>query len=52
MSERILMIEDDESLASMLTEYLAEAGLAVSARHDGTSGLAALAEEHFDALMN
>jgi len=51
MPERVLMIEDDESLASMVAEYLAPAGLAVTARHDGASGLDALACERFDAVI-
>lgn len=51
MSERILMIEDDVQLAEMVTEYLAEAGLAVTARHDGASGLAELAASPWDAVI-
>ena len=51
MSERILMIEDDVSLASMLGEYLHNAGVQVDAAHDATSGLAALARTRPDAVI-
>lgn len=51
MSERILMIEDDVSLASMLGEYLHNAGVQVDAAHDATSGLAALARIKPDAVI-
>ena len=43
MTERILMIEDDASLASMVGEYLhGAAGMQVDVAHDAASGLAAL----------
>ncbi|RMX04168.1 DNA-binding response regulator [Corticibacter populi] len=42
MSTPILMIEDDERLASMVSEYLAQSGFSVSHHADGHSGLAAL----------
>ena len=42
MTERILMIEDDASLASMVGEYLHSAGMEVETAHDAASGLAAL----------
>ena len=51
MSERILMIEDDVSLASMLGEYLHNAGVQVDAAHDATSGLAALVRTRPDAVI-
>lgn len=51
MSERILMIEDDVSLASMLGEYLHNAGVQFDAAHDATSGLAALARTKPDAVI-
>ena len=51
MSERILMIEDDESLSAMLKEYLAPLGIDLSARPNAKSGLDALAEDHYDALI-
>jgi DNA-binding response OmpR family regulator len=51
MPERILMIDDDEALAGMLSEYLAKNGLTLDLRFDATSGLAALAEHRYDALI-
>jgi len=51
MSERILMIEDDESLSSMLGDYLAPFGISVSAHANAAAGLDALAEGNFDALI-
>lgn len=46
-----MMIEDDEQLAEMLTEYLAENGVQLVARGDGISGIEELAAEPFDALI-
>jgi len=51
MGERILMIEDDESLSAMLTEYLAPLGIEVSARATVRTGLEALADNGYDALI-
>jgi len=51
MAERILLIEDDERLAAMLTEYLGQAGLEVTACRDGASGLARAARGGIDALV-
>ena len=51
MTERILMIEDDVSLASMVVEYLRTAGMQVDAAHDAASGLAALPRVKPDAVI-
>ena len=51
MTERVLMIEDDVSLASMVGEYLCSAGMRVDAAHDAASGLAALARAKPDAVI-
>jgi two-component system phosphate regulon response regulator OmpR len=51
MSDRILMIEDDESLSAMLAEYLAGLGFVLAARATAASGLEALREGGFDALI-
>ena len=51
MSQRILIIEDDESLASMLSEYLGAAGMRVDAAHDARSGLAALSDVKPDLVI-
>jgi len=42
MSQHLLMIEDDARLASMVSEYLAQSGFAVSVAGTGTEGLAQL----------
>jgi DNA-binding response OmpR family regulator len=51
MNKRILMIEDDESLSAMLKEYLAPLGIDLSAKPNAESGLDALADGHYDALI-
>mgnify|MGYP003331225784 CR=1 FL=1 len=43
MAERILLIEDDERLAGMVSEYLGEAGFRVSVASAGRAGLERLA---------
>lgn len=47
----ILIIDDDRELCDMLTEFLAPDHLALSARHSGEEGLAALEEDHFELLI-
>ena len=49
--QRILMIEDDASLASMVGEYLHAAGMQVEAAHDAATGLAALSRMKPDAVI-
>ena len=51
MVARVLMIEDDESLAQMLGEYLAARGFEVNAHPRAGEGLAALRGGGFDALI-
>ena len=48
---RILMIEDDERLAGMVSDYLGGAGFRVSVAGEGAAGLALLGREAFDALI-
>ena len=48
---RILMIEDDERLADMVSDYLGVAGFRVSVAGEGAGGLALIAKEPFDALI-
>ena len=50
-TRRILMIEDDASLASMVGEYLHAAGMQVEAAHDAAAGLAALSRTKPDAVI-
>ena len=45
------MIEDDAHLASMVSEYLGEAGFRVSIASGGRAGLERFAREPFDALV-
>jgi DNA-binding response OmpR family regulator len=51
MTERILMIEDDQRLAAMVSDYLRQSGFTVSAEHDAANGLTALRRGAFDALV-
>jgi len=51
MSERILMIEDDESLAEMVAEYLGTFGMEVTIRSEAAAGMELLRKEPFDALI-
>ena len=51
MSKRVLMIEDDEDLASMVGEYLDSRGLDVTTRLNATTGMQAMREQNFDALI-
>jgi len=51
MSGRILMIEDDDRLAAMLTRFLGENGFRAESRADGSRGLAALRATAFDAVI-
>ncbi len=51
MAERVLMIEDDESLAVMVSEYLGALGLKVTAQPTAADGLKLLRHGGFDALI-
>jgi DNA-binding response OmpR family regulator len=51
VSGRILMIEDDEALSSMVGEYLGGFDYAVTSCPDAASGVAALERGDFDALV-
>jgi DNA-binding response OmpR family regulator len=51
VSQRILIIDDDGALASMVAEYLGRAGFEVQHAGDAATGLKRLDEEHFDALV-
>ena len=50
-SGRILLIEDDPRLASLVSEYLGEAGYRVTVAETGAAGLERAARESFDALV-
>ncbi len=51
MAEKVLVIEDDESLASMLAEYLGSKGFRVRSAKDGEEGLRALEEDPSDLVI-
>lgn len=51
MSTKLLMIEDDVRLAEMVRDYLGEHGFVLHHRQDGASGLRALREEDFAAVL-
>ncbi|MFA6119934.1 MAG: response regulator transcription factor [Sideroxydans sp.] len=51
MNHQILIIDDDERLCAMLQQYLGDAGYRVASRHTIASGLQALKQEDFDALV-
>ena len=50
-SSRILLIEDDARLASLVSEYLGEAGYHVSVAATGAAGLSRAVHESFDAVV-
>jgi DNA-binding response OmpR family regulator len=50
-ASRILLIEDDPRLASLVGEYLGEAGYRVTVEATGAAGLDRAAREPFDALV-
>ncbi len=49
---RLLIAEDDEALAALLEEYLAEAGYEVVVFHRGDEALECLRKEHFDLVLS
>jgi len=49
---RLLLAEDDEALASLLEEYLLEAGYDVVVHRRGDTALEALQQEHFDLVLS
>jgi len=48
---RILLVDDDERLAGMISEYLGEAGYRVSRAGTGSAALAALRRDAFDGVI-
>jgi two-component system phosphate regulon response regulator OmpR len=51
MSERVLIIDDDERLSEMLADYLAARGFQCERRADARTGLQALAQLQLDAVV-
>lgn len=48
---RVLMVDDDENLCTLICDYLAAYGLEVSYALDGNSGLDRALDEPFDAVL-
>jgi DNA-binding response OmpR family regulator len=51
LTDRVLMIDDDASLAGMLREYLAPLGIALTVAPTGAAGLGLLRRGGYDALI-
>ncbi len=51
MSQKILVIEDEEGIVHLLKLYLRDAGYDVTAAYDGADGLALHAREHPDLVI-
>ena len=51
MSEKILLIEDDERLAGLVKDYLGESGISVTVAGTGQDGLTQQQAHHFDAII-
>src|SRR5262244_1188396 len=51
MAERILMIDDDDRLAGMVSDYLGGAGFRLTVAGTGREGEALLKRESFDAVI-
>ena len=51
MPDRVLLIDDDERLAAMVSRYLSERGLVVEHRPDAARGLLAVRSGGFDAVV-
>lgn len=49
--QKIVLIEDDEILAKVITEELSEAGFRVMAAHDGEAGLKLVKSEKPDLVL-
>jgi two-component system phosphate regulon response regulator OmpR len=51
VTDRILLIEDDQRLAEMVTSYLGAFGFSVTAAHSGGAAISLYRRENFDALI-
>ncbi len=51
MTERVLMIEDDKSLAAMVSEYLGKRGIEIISKPSAKEGLKLIHQGGFDALV-
>lgn len=48
---RLLIVEDDEALAELLGEYLADSDYDITVFHRGDEALEALKSDHFDLIL-
>jgi DNA-binding response OmpR family regulator len=51
MSQRVLIVDDDERLSAMVADYLSGTGFTVDRRATGGDGLAALSRDGADAMI-
>ena len=51
MSDQVLLIDDDQRLASMLTTWLRSRGVVLTARHTASTGLSALRTGRYDVVL-
>lgn len=49
--KRILIVEDDQSIANLQKDYLELSGFSVAMEHSGTDGLQALEKDEFDLVI-
>ena len=50
-SPKILIVDDDEELVNLLTDYLKLEGFTVTKTHNGTDALLQLAKDTFDLMV-
>lgn len=51
MAQHILLIDDDDTVSEMLTEYLASEGFRITSAFSGHEGEVAISSESFDAVI-
>ena len=51
MSARVLLVEDDARLASMVADYLGEAGFRVGVAPTGADAMRLVGSDNFDAVI-
>ncbi len=51
MAQHILLIDDDDRVSEMLTEYLTSEGYRITAAYSGHEGEVAIANDNFDAVI-
>ncbi len=51
MDNRIIVIDDDRELCSLLTEYLGDEGFVVESVHDGLTGVELASRDNFDLVV-